>query len=139
MRLIVCLDDINGMMFFGRRQSCDRVLVAKLLSVTEGHRLFMTEYSKKIFPDCERITVCDDYLEAAGEEDFCFIENGPIDIERASEVIICRWNRRYQADRFFEYDIAAEGFFKSSTEDIAGSSHERITVETYKRQEADTH
>ena len=53
--------------------------------------------------------------------------------EKVSEIILCNWNRRYQADKVFDIDLKSNGFKKVASEDIKGSSHEKITIETYRK------
>ena len=48
---IVCLDQEDGLLFNGRRQSRDRVVTEKILSITEGKPLWMSAYSRRIFPE----------------------------------------------------------------------------------------
>ena len=78
------------------------------------------------------IETCD-YMVKAGENDVCFIEDGPYSADNANEIVLCKWNRHYPADKFFDIDLKALGFKKVSAEDIAGTSHEKITIETYRR------
>ena len=47
MKIIVCIDDKNGMMFNHRRQSKDREVRRDMLSYIGQHRLWMNEYSRK--------------------------------------------------------------------------------------------
>ncbi len=47
MKIIVCIDDKNGMMFNHRRQSKDREVRRDMLSYIGHHRLWMNEYSRK--------------------------------------------------------------------------------------------
>ena len=134
MKLIFCIDEINGMMFFGRRQSQDRVLREHLLDMVGDGRLWMSEYSGRQFAPDDRITIDNGYMQKAEPFDFCFVEDGDYDVALCDEVILCHWNRRYQADRFFTVDLGAEGFKKIRTQQIRGSSHDKITVETYRRE-----
>lgn len=133
MRLIFCVDDIGGMMFFGRRQSQDRILREYLLGLVGGGRLWMSEYSGRQFLPDDRIVIDNGYWEKAESSDFCFIEDGDYDLSRCDEVILCHWNRRYQADKFFKADLKAEGFGRVDLQQIKGSSHDKITIETYRR------
>lgn len=133
MKLIFCIDDIGGMMFFGRRQSQDRILREYLLGRVGDGRLWMSAYSGKQFLPDPRIVIDEEYMAHADQNDVCFVEDGAYDVAAADEVILCHWNRRYQADRFFKVDLAKEGFSKVHTEQIKGSSHDKITIETYRR------
>ena len=49
MIIIAAVDDRNGMMFNHRRQSQDKVLREKILSLTAGKLLWMDHYSAKQF------------------------------------------------------------------------------------------
>ena len=51
MKVIVCVDKSNGMMFNNRRQSQDSVLREKVISLLDGKKLFLNEslFPKSIF------------------------------------------------------------------------------------------
>ncbi len=133
MKLIFCLDDRNGMMFNFRRQSQDRILRARILKSAENGRIIMSPYSAKQFVEDGNIVVSDSPQSIAGPDDFYFIEDLPFSLENVSEIIIYRWNRHYPSDKRFDTDIKALGYSIYSSEDFAGSSHERITEEKYRR------
>ena len=132
MNLIVCLDKRNGMMFGGRRQSRDKLLCERVLALTTG-KLYMSEYSAKIFPESEKISVCAEFFSAAGKNDYCFCEEPPITLENAETIIIYRWNRHYPADRHFGFDLEALGFTLVSAEEFIGNSHPVITEQIFKK------
>ena len=54
MKIIVCVDNQNGMMFNHRRQSQDRVLRKRILELTGGEKLWMNAYSQKQFLHAKR-------------------------------------------------------------------------------------
>lgn len=132
MTLVACVDDGGGMMFGGRRQSTDRVLREKLLAACEGRQLRMSPYSAKQFDDA-KVTVCDDPCQGAVETDICLVENTPFDLNACDEIWLFRWNRRYPADVIFPTDLSSCGFVLWGTEEFAGSSHEQITWDKYRR------
>jgi hypothetical protein len=72
-------------------------------------------------------------MENCGGEGYALIEDGPYDLTQAEEVILCRWNRRYPGDTFFDETALKELFKKIHTEELEGSSHKKITIETYRR------
>ena len=133
MKLIFCIDDKKGMMFFGKRQSQDSVLREWIINHTSGNKLWMSTYSAKQFSDQTNYVVDDNYITNAMVGDFCFIEDKGYSLDNVSEIILCKWNRKYQADKVFDIDPKANGFKKVSSEDIKGSSHDKITIETYKK------
>ncbi len=133
MKLIFCVDKKNGMMFFGKRQSQDSVLREKILEMVGEANLWMSEYSAKQFETQGKFIVDNDYIDKAEENDYCFIENLGYSLEKANEIVLCHWNRQYQANVFFDVDLKASGFRKTATENIVGSSHDKITIETYTR------
>lgn len=49
MKLIFCIDDKSGMMFFGKRQSQDQNIREWILNYAHGSKLWMTHYSAKQF------------------------------------------------------------------------------------------
>lgn len=133
MKLIFCIDDKKGMMFFGKRQSQDSVLREWLINYTKDSSLLMSSYSAKQFSDHTGYLVDDNYMLNASAEDHCFIEDKDYSLDKVTEIILCKWNRKYQADKFFDVDMKSNGFKKISSEDIKGSSHDKITIEIYKR------
>ena len=133
MKLIFCIDDKKGMMFFGKRQSQDSVLREWIINHTAESNLWLSTYSAKQFSDQTNFVVDDNYIANATVGDFCFIEDKGYSLDNVSEIILCKWNRKYQADKVFDIDLKANGFKKVSSEDIKGSSHDKITIETYKK------
>ena len=133
MRLIFCIDDNRGMMFFGKRQSSDKNLREWIINYAQGAKLWMSHYTAGQFENSAFISTDDDYMGKAGENDVCFIEDGSYSTDNANEIVLCKWNRQYPADKFFDTDLKAAGFKRVKTEDIAGTSHEKITIETYRR------
>ena len=77
MNVIVCIDDNNGMLFGGRRQSRDVALCERVLEVSRGSILRMNKYSYELFENLSaaNIKVNDSFLKRAKNGDFCFIEN----------------------------------------------------------------
>lgn len=150
MKVIVCVDNRNGMMFNHRRQSQDRGLRKRLLELTGGKKLWMNAYSQKQFLQDlqengtmpggqgisrrpEQIQVDESFLEKAGTGEYCFVEDRDVvPYEgRIEEVLLCRWNRDYPADMYFKLDLS--GWKLVETQEYAGSSHEKITEERYVR------
>ena len=133
MILAVCIDDRNGMLFNGRRQSQDRVLREDLVREAGGGPLWMNAYSAGQFAKEDPVTADEDFLEKAGPGDACFAE-GPAAAEaldRAEKLVLYRWNRKYPAGLYCTIGLSA--WKLERREEFAGSSHEKITKEVYKR------
>ncbi len=133
MILIAAVDDAGGMMFNRRRQSQDRILREKILSLTGGGVLWMNAYTAGQFPEGAPVQVDEACLDRAGAGEYCLIENlsakshgGEIE-----KLILFHWNRRYPGDFFFDIDVTAPGWALLETEEFPGSSHEKITMEVY--------
>ena len=63
MKIAVCIDDRNGMLFARRRQSMDSSLRRAFLAMTEPHKVWMDVYTAGQFTEAEeRICVDDDFL-----------------------------------------------------------------------------
>lgn len=129
MKLILCLDDNNGMFFNHRRQSRDSKVVEDIVSSLDGNRLFINEYSKSLF-ESSVYTVLSPKDEVCAD-DFYFCEDKPVaDImPDVQTVIVYRWNRVYPSDLNLDIDLTK--FELLSTCEFEGSSH-HITKEVYK-------
>ena len=139
--MIVCvvLDDNNGMMFNKRRQSQDRILREQILKMSEESTLWINEFTKKQFVNCEfeHVTVDNELLEKAGESEYCFVEDLPLQEyeNKISKLVIFKWNRVYPADKHF--DISLNNWTLEETEEFEGSSHKLITKEVWIHGEKD--
>lgn len=133
MKIIICLDDNNGMLFNKRRQSRDITVVYDILQNLRNNKLYISEFSKNLFKDFENVKVTDELLEEAGRDDFCFLEDRDLSgyANRVSEIIIYRWNRVYPADVYFKFPF--NNMKLTEVSEFAGNSHEKITKEVYVR------
>lgn len=133
MTLIICADESDGLLFNNRRLSRDSSLCAHILDFCCGKSLWMNSYSATIFPsNTPNIRVCENFLEAAGEGDFCFAENTDISsvILKIKTVVIYRWNRSYPSDVKLPEKLLS-GKKLVSKVDFTGFSHPCITQEVY--------
>ena len=133
MIVIACVDNNMGMMFNNRRQSQDRVLRDYLMDLMGNSILWMNEYSASQFITdySDRINVDNNFLINIGNSECCFTENvDVIPYEHLIEkIILFKWNRDYPAD--FRFSIDLSKWTLAQTDDFAGSSHEKITMEVY--------
>ncbi len=135
MTVCVCIDDSCGISFGGKRQSKDKLLVARLLELAEGKRIFIKEYSAKLFAErCESVFMTEDFSDA-GADDICFveIEDASKYFSQADGCILYRWNRRYPSDIKLSDTPEKFGFALKSTYDFAGNSHDKITEEVWSK------
>ena len=133
MKLIVCLDERKGMMFNNRRQSRDRVLIDNMIKMIGDDKLYIAPYSESLFENKEiKLKVKKNPLKAA-DENWCFIENLPVAEykDEIETVVIYHWNRHYPGDFFF--DLELDSYTLESSEELVGSSHEKITKEIWKK------
>ena len=134
MKLILFLDERGGMLFNRRRQSQDRKAREYILKMTEGKRLLMNPYSAKQFREGGDFTVTETPAKDAAREDYILIENLPVSLEGIDELVFFLWNTLYPADVSFDTSLLAkEGFMLTKSEEFKGYSHEKITVEFYRR------
>ena len=134
MNLIVCLDDNNGMLFNGRRQSKDALLRMRVLRIAGEKGLWLNTYSAKQFEESATLHVCEDYLRCCEENDFCFVEDTDIRLykDKIRFIYVYRWNRVYPADTWFPFDALCGGKSPESVVNFPGNSHEMITEEVYR-------
>ncbi len=153
------VDDRGGMLFGGRRQSQDRALRRRLLEVSAQSCLWVNHFTEGQFlQDLEmagetaetltaqgagggsgfaagQLRVDDAFLEKASHGEYCFVENvaaAPYE-GKIEQIFLFRWNRRYPGDFFFDIDLSDGNWNRVSSEDFAGFSHEKITMEVYSR------
>ena len=128
------MDDRGGMLFNRRRQSQDRVLRGDLLALAAGRPVWMNGYSLGQFgPETGDLRTAEDCLDRAGKGELCFVETtDPAPwLERMEGLVLYRWNRRYPADLYCTLPL--EDFVLEERREFAGSSHECITREVYRR------
>lgn len=134
MNIIVCLDDRDGLLFNGRRQSKDSLLRRRVQQIVGEGKLWMNSYSIRQFDErlCD-ICVDDAFLQKAGEGDYCFLETADVAncLDRVESVIIYRWNRTYPSDVKFPIAELLQNRHLTSRFEFPGSSHKMITEEVY--------
>ena len=133
MNIAVCLDDKNGMLFCGRRQSKDQYLRQQLLQLAQPNGLWMNGFSAKQFEAGDEILVAEDFLETAPQGQWCFVEN--MDIvpykDKIEYIALYRWNRHYPSDVKFPLEAFSDRWRLVSTRTFPGHSHDEITEEIY--------
>lgn len=135
MNIYTIVDDNFGMLFNSRRQSKDRVLREHMLRECEDTTLWMNTYSSDQFelPLPGNVIVDDDFLDKAGEDDACFVENLPLTgfESRINKMFLFKWNRIYPADTWLDVRPGGRGWQLAAVEEFEGNSHEKITKEEW--------
>ena len=138
MRLVVCVEDRWGMAFNGRRLSMDEAVRERILEFTDGTPLWMSPYSERQFGrsaggagDLRRRGVYGQGW-AGGVLFWRNSATRPGYREQLEEITLFRWNRRYPADLYFDPALL-DGFSLAASEEFPGTSHEKITMEVYRR------
>ena len=132
MTIYVCLDDKNGMLFNGRRQSRDARVLEDIAKGLPGV-LTIDPFSEKL------VAAAQIPYGLAGDtpdrECHFFLENRDPDtlLSMADCLVIYRWNRHYPGDTRWNADPEALGFHLAETTEFPGKSHEKITKEVYVR------
>lgn len=129
MILFVCVDKEDGMLLCGRRQSKDKLLRERMLTLAKESRLLVNSFTAKQFEE-EGFVLAEDPISEAKAGDFVFLENLPLPQDAVEKIILYHWNRRYPADRFFDRKLLC-GRKKVKTTFFPGSSHEKITEEIW--------
>ena len=133
MRIIVCLDERDGMLFNKRRQSSDIRVTQKILDIASAKPIWMNKYSAYLFAELHgNIRIAENFLELAPNDEYCFVEDMDVSpyLPMVEELVIFRWNRMYPSD--LRLPELPEKLNKISSEDFQGNSHERITMEVYR-------
>ena len=136
MTVFVCVDDRGGMLFNRRRVSRDRAQQEDMLKLCGAGKLWISPFSKALMEWAEeRVIVDPEYLKKAGDGEVCFVEEERLGAfaDRMEGVVLYRWNRSYPSDQKMDLDLS--GFQLVERVEFAGTSHETITRETYRKKE----
>ena len=134
-KVVITLDDMNGMMFNRRRQSRDKNLIADLCAKTEGY-IYISAYSALLFEQFnDRIKIVDNPLSDCADKAVAFVEGLPLSmhIDDIEELIVYKWNRIYPSDVKLDIDMKTLGFKMLAKYEFVGNSHDKITKEVYRR------
>ena len=134
MKLILCLDERNGLSFNNRRQSRDRAVIDKIVCLAKEEPVWITSYSSELFRETHcNVRVSADIMHAAKPGEYLFIENqDPHELlAQVSSVYIFRWKRAYPYDLSIPQEILDARFVKVHTETFTGNSHPEIELEVY--------
>lgn len=131
MKVIVCVDNAGGMLFGTRRQSRDRVLCEDVQNLAGDH-LKIGPFSASLFPELQPDP---DFLQNAGPETWCFVEDQPLlswqkDID---EMAVYCWNRDYPHTALLDLIPAEPEWHLEDVKEFAGSSHDCITRQIWRR------
>ena len=127
----VTLDERMGIAFNKRRQSRDRIQINDLVDTIVG-KIYVSKYSLPLFEEYkDRIVVADDPLRECPDGGCCFVEKTKIGehLDDVETFIVYRWNRHYPSD--VKLDVDFSGYKMVDCTEFVGSSHEKITKETY--------
>lgn len=131
MQVIITVENRNGMLFNHRRVSRDQKVSERILAYCKEKKLWMNAYSAKLFENNPQICVSETFLEQ--KDAICFVEDQDVTpyLPEIDTIILFHWNRDYPADLFFTVDLSE--WNRIHQEEFAGKSHEKITMEVYKK------
>ncbi|WP_305151049.1 hypothetical protein [uncultured Dubosiella sp.] len=127
MRVFLCVDQNNGLLFNERRPSRDREVVADIERTLQGEPIAMSAYSGKLFEGMDNVQVTDDFQ---GCENV-FLEADDLANLDFNTLVVYRWDKVYPADVALSYDLKSLKLDDVSV--IKGYSHDEIVKEVYTR------
>ncbi len=134
MNICVCTDNNMGISFNNRRQSRDKAVAQRLISLGQYDKIYIQQYSLTLFEDLgsDKITVTDTF-NLCGDREICFVELEAARelAESADTLILYKWNRNYPSDKKLPFLPSEKGFRLLSTFEFAGNSHDKITEEIW--------
>ena len=134
MKIIICIEKDNGLMFNNRRVSSDSVVIDRIIKMLGDGKLFLNEYSARLFlGKTDMLNIDEDFLNKAENDDYCFVENTDIlnHLHECNQFIVYQWNRKYPSDFKFPREEALKNRKSVSVIDFVGNSHEKITEEIW--------
>lgn len=135
MIIIATADSRLGMFFNNRRISRDRVVTEKIREIVGNNKLWVDPYSLDLFPDA---CAAEDFLNMAGESDFCFVENRSLrEYEnKINKVYLFLWNRKYPSD--IKFDLPMGLFELQKITQIQGFLHDAVSLLIYEKNEEES-
>lgn len=133
MILIFTLDDDNGTNLAGKRQSRDRVVGEKIITLADNN-LYILQKTASFFKNNDMsdvpCAIWSDLWQLPKQA--VFFAEAPVPtaiMEQAEKIYVFRWNRRYPS---LEQDrVNLDGYNKTIIEEFPGHSHDKITLEVY--------
>ena len=124
MKIIVIIDEENGILFNNRRVSKDRYIIDDILNSYK--KIYIDEFSSDLIDGI----ICN--INDTKDDNYYLIENIDIkDYKNIDEIIIYNFNRLYPSDFKFEFDLS--NYYIRGTSSFEGYSHDKITKTIYKR------
>lgn len=132
MKLVICLDENNGINFNKRRQSQDIKQREDFVKLIGKEKLFLKEYSFELYKDFDlNLEIVKDFYEKEGY--YLFEEKVSDEFLEKVDTIICYfWNRDYPFDETFEAYQNKE-WKEFEKKEFVGKSHDKITRIIYKK------
>lgn len=124
MKLIVCVDKENGILFNHRRVSRDREIIADILK--NEAKIKISENSKNLFGESEQVEIGSDF----DPDDTVFWEAAIPDDFSIDELIVYRFDKVYPSDVKLNIDLSRLDL--ESVEVLPGYSHTEILKEVYR-------
>lgn len=134
MKIIICVDINDGMMFNNRRQSKDAKVIDNIVRYIKNKTLWVDEYSSELFAKKSiNLSVDNDFFNKAKKEDYCFVEKADVSNVVIDELVVFRWDKVYPADKKMP-QVYNNMILKNRLE-FVGTSHDKIIREIYTNEE----
>ncbi|EOS60624.1 hypothetical protein C815_01080 [Firmicutes bacterium M10-2] len=127
MRVFVCVDQKDGLLFNNRRPSRDRVVIEDIEKMSDGQDIAMSEYSAKLFEGYDHVVVTENFKDYEN----VFSEQADLKELAWDELIVYRWDKVYPSDVKLDVDLSSLNLKDVST--LQGYSHDTILKEVYVR------
>ena len=138
MKLVVCLDENNGIKFFGKRQSQDELQRKNLFELIGKSKLFLSEYSYDLYKDFDfNLEIIDENTKIV-EKSFFLYEGEFLEkfLPITDEIICYFWNRDYPFDETFE-EFLKDCWKEKEVFEFRGKSHDKITRKIFVKENKD--
>lgn len=127
MKIIVCVDQNNGILFNQRRVSSDKSIFNDIKK--NNYKIGISEYSKDIFDDNE---VDYQVIDNGNFYDYIFVEDYNYQkLDNIDEIIVYNFNRKYPSD--YKLKLNFDDYQIVNNYDFVGNSHDKITKVIYQK------
>lgn len=138
MHIILFLDQKDGMLFGGKRQTKDKILMKYIEDASKGSCLFANHFSTSLFGNTpSHLIVDNNFLDIAKSGDYCIVEDEDIKpyMNKIESIRIYRWDKVYPSTMKFNKNLLKDWEQVFCVDLFLGGTHPVICEEMWVRKE----
>lgn len=134
MVIVACIDKLGNIALNTNGQINHLIFLVRLKMISNEALLYMSYNSYLQFGCYPMIMIDDNFLDIAGEDSYCFVEDTDITpyIDRIDKIILYKWNKKFSSKLKFDNSILNK-FNIVSQKSFYGDHFLKISEEVYEK------